>query len=120
LLIAQEIYRQTIERFEDLCKPYTAVIDINRYALPSAATVDCWTSEEFAAALRHDPSCGQFNPNLRQLLHVGYKVAAGMGDRYLRALDEFAWGIAPKVTANLYERHIKPIFGELVSSSKPW
>ena len=29
-----------------------------------------------------------FNPHLRQLLHVGYKIAAKMGDRYLGMLDD--------------------------------
>ena len=44
-------------------------------------------SEEFTSALRHDPSCPAYNPHLRQLLHVGYKVAAKMGARYLDMLD---------------------------------
>ena len=26
-------------------------------------------------------------PHLRQLIHVGYKIAAQLGDRYLRMLD---------------------------------
>ena len=71
---------------------------------------ESWTSEQFVAALRHDPSNPAFNPHLRQLLHVGYKVAAKMGGRYLDALDRHAEPIARNVTDNLYHRHIKPIF----------
>lgn len=30
--------------------------------------------------LRHDPKCKAFNPSFRQLLHVGFKIAARKGD----------------------------------------
>jgi hypothetical protein len=63
------------------------------------------------AALRHDPKSPHFNPHIRQLLHVGYKVAAKMGDRYLKLLEQCESSIARNVTANLYERHLKPLFG---------
>jgi hypothetical protein len=53
-----------------------------------------------------------FNPHLRQLVHVGFKVAAQMGDRYLDMLDACEPTISRNVTANLYERHIKPLFLE--------
>ena len=61
-------------------------------------------------ALRHDQRCLEFNPSLRQLLHVGYKIAAKLGGRYLDMLDACEESISRNVTANLYERHIKPIF----------
>ena len=64
---------------DELCAPYAAVIDIDRSKLPSRATVDGWAAEQFVAALRHVPSDPAFNPHLRQLLHVGYKVAAKLG-----------------------------------------
>jgi hypothetical protein len=51
-----------------------------------------------------------YNSNLRQLLHVGFKVAAKMGRRYLDLLDANEAVIAKNVTANLYERHIAPVF----------
>ena len=63
------------------------MIDIDAAKLPSAETVHGWTSEQFVAALRHDPANPAFNPHLRQLIHVGFKVAAQMGDRYLRAAE---------------------------------
>ena len=53
-----------------------------------------------------------FNPNLRQLLHVGYKIAAEMGTRFTDALDKYEETIAANVTENIYERHIRPLFLE--------
>ena len=69
-----------------------------------------WDGEKYANSLRHVQSCSDYNPNFRQLLHVGYKVAAEMGERYLRALEKYEEIVAKNVTENLYERHIKPIF----------
>ena len=51
-----------------------------------------------------------YNPSFRQLLHVGFKVAAKMGDRYLKALEENEEVVARNVTTNLFDRHIKPVF----------
>ena len=95
---------------EDLCAPYATVIDIDRNRLPSAATVRGWSSEQFVSALRHDPGNKEFNPHLRQLLHVGYKIAAGMGRRYLDALKAHETEVSRNVTRNLFERHLKPLF----------
>jgi hypothetical protein len=78
--------------------------------LPSAELVAQWDSATFVAALRHDQTVPGYNPNLRQLLHVGYKVAAEMGTRYLEALETFRGSVARNVEANLYKRHIKPLF----------
>ena len=47
---------------------------------------------------------------MRQLLHVGYKIAASMGERYTDLLDSCEDSIARNVTANLYERHLVPLF----------
>jgi hypothetical protein len=41
---------------------------------------------------------------------VGFKVAAKMGDRYLKALEANEDVVAKNVTTNLFERHIKPVF----------
>nr|HPI71994.1 hypothetical protein [bacterium] len=60
--------------------------------------------------LRHDPSCPEFNPHFRQLLHVGFRVAAEMGDRYYAALEENEATIAKNVRENLFERHVKRLF----------
>ncbi len=110
LALAKEIYEHAMARLDELCAPYAAVIDINTQKLPSKVSVRDWNSEQFVSALRHDPQCPAFNPHLRQLLHVGYKVAAKMGDRYLRLLEACEPTISRNVTENLYERHVKPVF----------
>jgi tagaturonate epimerase len=108
--LAKEIYAEALEHLDELCAPYATVIDIRADRLPSAEEVRSWTAEQFTSALRHDQSNRGFNPDLRQLLHVGYKIAAKKGDRYLAALKEFRGSVSRNVTENLYERHIKPLF----------
>jgi hypothetical protein len=110
LNLAKEIYIKALDKRDALCAPYAAVIDIDPARLPSAEEVQGWSSEQFVAALRHDPRCPWFNPNLRQLIHVGYKIAAQMGDRYLKMLEACEPTIARNVTQNLYDRHLKPLF----------
>ena len=61
---------------------------------------------------RLNQRCPGFNPHLRQLIHVGYKIAAELGDRYLGMLKTCEATIAKNVTENLYERHLKPLFLE--------
>lgn len=109
LEIAKEIYAYAIERVEEFCAPYAAVIDIDESKLPSAAAVNGWSSAQFTDALRHDPRNPRFNPSFRQLLHVSFKVAAKKGDRYLNALKKHEAVIARNVTENLFERHMKPL-----------
>ncbi|MGO9202599.1 MAG: tagaturonate epimerase family protein [Limisphaerales bacterium] len=110
LALAKEIYAGALGRIDELCAPYAAVIEIERGRLPSCAAVNGWNAEQFVSALRHDQKSRAYNPHLRQLLHVGYKVAAQMGARYLDALSEHEPSVARNVTANLFDRHIKPLF----------
>ncbi len=110
LKMAIEIYSEALDHMEALCAPYATVIDIDPTKLPSRETVRGWTSEQFVSALRHDQSCKQYNPSLRQLIHVGYKVAAKMGRRYLEMLEACETTVAKNVTENLFERHLKPLF----------
>lgn len=108
--LAKQIYASSYERFDELCGPYASVIDIDRAALPTPAELQVWSSEQYVNALRHDQSCITYDTNLRQLLHVGYKVAAELGDRYLNALAENKEIVAKNVTENLFDRHIRPLF----------
>jgi tagaturonate epimerase len=110
LAIAKEIYLAALDHIDELCAPYASVIDIDRAALPSAATVKSWDNAAFTAALRHDQSCPAYNPSLRQLIHVGYKVAAAMRNRFTDALEKHAAVIAAGVTENIYQRHVRPVF----------
>jgi hypothetical protein len=110
LALAKEIYAEAFDHVDELCAPYATVIEIDCTKLPNAATVRSWTSEQFTSALRHMPGAKDFNPNLRQLLHVGYKIAARKGNSYLDALEKFEPVVSRNVTENLYHRHIKPLF----------
>ena len=110
LALAKEIYAKAYAAREALCEPYAAVIDIDAAKLPEPEEVAAWTSEDYTSALRHDPGCPRFNPHVRQLLHVGFKIAAKMGDRYLRMVEECETTIARNVTENLFARHIRPLF----------
>lgn len=110
LELAKEIYRKALDKREALCAPYAAVIDIDVNRLPPAEEVQRWSSAQFVSALRHDPGHPAFNPSLRQLIHVGYKIAAQMGDRYLDLLVSCEPTVSRNVTENLYARHLKPLF----------
>ena len=107
---AKQVYVKAYDRIDELCKPYETVIDIDRAKLPDPRTVLSWTSEEYANALRHNQKDPRYNLHLRQLLHVGYKVAAEMGDRYLQMLKDSREIIGKNVTENLFDRHIRTIF----------
>ena len=86
------------------------MVDIDSAKLPPADEVRGWTSQQFVSALRHVERDSAYNPSLRQLLHVGFKVAAKMGPRYLNLLNANEAVIAKNVTENLYDRHIAPVF----------
>ena len=111
LALAKEIYAKALDYKEALCQPYATVIDIDDSKLPSAADVNSWSSEQYVNALRHIPTNPQYNPHFRQLLHVGFKIAAQLGTRYTDALKTHREIIAKNVTLNLLERHIRPLFG---------
>ncbi|MHC4679860.1 MAG: tagaturonate epimerase family protein [Planctomycetota bacterium] len=96
LAMAKEVYAKSLPRFDELCGPYAAVIDIDPARLPGVEEVDQWDE--------------LYNADVRQLLHVAYKVAAEMGPRFTGALDKHEDVIAQNVTENIYERHIQPIF----------
>jgi hypothetical protein len=110
LALAKEIYAEAFSHREELCAPYATVIDIDPPRLPSPTEVDAWTSEQYTSALRHVPGNKAYNSSLRQLLHVGFKVAAKMGPRYLSLLESNETIVALNVTENLYNRHIAPVF----------
>jgi len=110
LELAKEIYRKAFSRYEELCAPYAAVIHIVKEELPLPDEVQQWDETAFAAALMHVPSEKRFNGQFRQMLHVSYKIAAEMRERYLEALQRHDDIIAKNVTENIYERHIKPLF----------
>lgn len=110
LLLVKDIYEAAVPRCSELCAPYSTVLDIRRERLPGIAAFRSWTSEQVVRALTHDESDRQYNPDLRQFLHVSFKVAADFGRRYLDALAAVREVVARRVTRNLLERHLLPLF----------
>ena len=110
LALGKEIYAYALAHVDELCAPYASVIDIDRAKLPSAETVNAWTGAQLANAIRHIPGHPEFNANIRQLLHVSFKLAAKAGARYTDLLKANEAIVAKNVTENIYERHMKPLF----------
>ncbi|MFH0999545.1 MAG: tagaturonate epimerase family protein [Bacteroidota bacterium] len=110
LVVAKEIYTNALARKEELCAPYADVIDIDDDQLPTAEEVAKWTGEKFANTLRHIPGHPDYNLNFRQLIHVGYKVAAEMGEKYTGLLEKYGEIIGACVEENIYDRHLKRLF----------
>jgi tagaturonate epimerase len=110
LELAKEIYAQARDHYAELVAPYSTVIDIDPDKLPDPKSVMGWSSSEYAGALRHVESSPHYNANFRQLLHVGFKVAAGMGKRFTGALEANEEIVGRNVTQNLFNRHLRPIF----------
>ena len=107
---AKDIYFKALIHKAELCAPYADVIEIDDSKLPSAAEVAGWSSEKFANTLRHIPGHPDYNANFRQLIHVGYKLAADMGKTYTDLLEKHADIIGRCVEENIYERHLKRLF----------
>lgn len=110
LEMAKGIYSKAYTRQDELCGPYASVIDIDPQNLPAPKEVNSWDSEKFANSLRHIPEHPDYNLNFRQLIHVGYKVAAELGEEYTSMLIENKDIVAAQVTENIYDRHIKRLF----------
>lgn len=110
LAAAKDIYSRALIRKAELCKPYADVIDIDEDMLPTAGEVVGWTGEKFANTLRHIPGHPDYNPHFRQLIHVGYKVAAEMGAGYTGLLKRYSAETGQCVEENIYDRHLKRLF----------
>ena len=109
--LVKAFYSSALGRFDELCAPYATVIDINKEQLPSAKVIERWTGEKLANTLRHIPSHPDYNPHIRQLFHVSFKVAAEYGNEYTGALRKHKEIVGKQVTENIYDRHIKRLFG---------
>ncbi len=110
LEVAKEIYTKALARKDELCAPYADVIDIDDSLLPTPEEVSEWSGEKFANTLRHIPGHPDYNSNFRQLIHVGYKVAAEMGTKYTGLLEKYADVVGGCVEENIYDRHLKRLF----------
>ena len=110
LKLAKHFYSSALSRQEELCAPYADVIDIKQDELPTIEEVEQWGSEKFANTLRHIPGHSDYNPNFRQLIHVGYKIAAESGEKYIGLLEKHHNIIGNCVEENLFDRHLKRLF----------
>lgn len=110
LEVAKEIYSKALARKCELCAPYADVINIDDELLPSVEEVDEWSSEKFGNTLRHIPNHPDYNSNFRQLIHVGYKIASEMGEKYISLLTKNSDVIGECVEQNIYDRHLKRLF----------
>jgi hypothetical protein len=110
LELVKDIYSEAFRHRDELCAPYATVIEIDPTRLPSPNEVRGWSSGQYASALRHVEGAATYNSSLRQLLHVGFKVAAKMGTRFTGLLGANEAVIAKNVTENLFDRHIAPVF----------
>jgi hypothetical protein len=110
LALAKKIYRIAYDRQDELCGPYATVIDIDPDSLPRPDEVESWNSQRFADCLRHIPGHPDYHPGFRQLIHVGYKVAAELGDDFLGSVREHSSVVGEQVMTNIYERHLARLF----------
>jgi hypothetical protein len=110
LKLAKTIYIEALLRMDELCAPYAQVIDIDKSKLPSASNVEVWSSEKYANTLRHIPGHQDYNPNFRQLIHVGYKMAVEHMEEYYSCLKKYTDIIGKQVFENLYDRHLCRLF----------
>jgi hypothetical protein len=110
LAFCKEIYIKSLEKIDELCGPYADVIDIKISSLPSANEVSEWGGSKFAASLRHVPGNNDYNPNMRQLIHVAYKLAALKMDEFYRLLEANEKTVSKCVYENIYNRHICRLF----------
>ena len=110
LELAKDVYAYALSHAEELCRPYASVIDVDVSALPPEGEVRSWSGARFASAVRHVPSHPHYNANVRQLLHVSFKVAAAAGERYTNLLAANEAIVSRHVTGNILARHLEPIF----------
>jgi tagaturonate epimerase len=107
---AKEIYIKSLGKIDELCAPYADVIDINVSLLPSEREVSGWDSNRFSNSIKHIPGNPDYNPNMRQLIHVAYKLAASEIDEYFRLLEANESVVSKCVFENIYNRHICRLF----------
>lgn len=106
----KEIYAESLEKIDELCAPYADVIDIKVSALPSKQEVSEWTGIKFSDSLKHNTGNSGYNPNMRQLIHVAYKLAALKMKDYFRLLETNERTVSNCVYENIYNRHICRLF----------
>lgn len=108
--LAAGIYADALARYDEVTAPYATVLHIDKSQLPSAAEVASWDGARLSRAIIHEQSCPDFNPHVRQLFHVAFKLAAEAGPKFTDLLKQHDESVGAAVTGNLWERHLKPLF----------
>lgn len=106
----KEIYFRALEKIDELCLPLSHATDIDRSLLPSPDEVSKWDNKKFADSIRHNALDKSYNPNMRQLIHVAYRLAVPRINDYYRLLDLNEEIVSECVFENIYTRHICRIF----------
>ncbi len=110
LEMTKEIYQKAYGKYDELTGPYKTVINIDQDSLPTPEEFAEWDAEKIIAKLEHNPDHPEFDSQLRQFLHCSYKVAASLDGKFISLLQENESTIGERVTENLYERHVRPLF----------
>jgi tagaturonate epimerase len=106
----KELYIKSLEKINELCEPYADVIDIKISSLPSKQEVSQWNNARFSDSLKHISGNSDYNPNMRQLVHVAYKLAALQMKDYFRLLEMNEQVVSKCVYENIFNRHICRLF----------
>ncbi len=107
---AKSIYSQAVGRAEELIGPYAYVTKIDLSNLPGAEIIKTWPAEKFARTIIHDAADQYYNPDLRQFIHLSYKIAAENITEYRELIRGNSGFISGRVTDNIFSYHIKPLF----------
>lgn len=110
LAFAKALYREAYGRYDELAKPYLLVIQIDRAHLPHPDEVERYSADAFVQTLAHEQRCKRFNTDFRQLIHISFRVAAEMGERYLSLLKTHRTEVEACVSDNILKRHVEPLF----------
>jgi len=109
-VLAAGIYADALARYDEVTAPYATVLHIDRSKLPLPEEVASWDGARLSRAIIHEQSCPDFNPHVRQLFHVAFKLAAEAGPKFTDLLRQHSAAVGEAVSGNLWERHLKPLF----------
>ncbi|PKD16448.1 hypothetical protein APR41_08875 [Salegentibacter salinarum] len=107
---ALSIYKEALDRFDELTSPYPDVLDIDKSKIPEVSDLQTAGREKMAKMLRHNQKEKAFNPHFRQLMHCAYKLAAEKEEIFFKLLKKYRQQTEEAVTQNLYEKHLKKNF----------
>ena len=73
-------------------------------------TVSLCDRKRFSESLKHEPGNSCYNPDMRQLIHVAYKLAGLQIKTFYRLLEANENIVSNCVYDNIYNRHICRLF----------